>query len=535
MSKAENYLEIIEGKTSLGIELGSTRIKAVLVNSENLPIATGNFDWENSFIDGIWTFPIEEIKNGFSKCYSSIKKDIKEKYGVTVTSYKSIGISAMMHGYIAVNKNNELLTHFRTWRNNFTDTESEFLMDLFDYPIPQRWTISHLYQSINTNEKYLNDLDYVSTLSSYVHRLLTDEKVVGIGDASGMFPIDINTKSYNKKMVNKFNKLIEKNDFNWTLEDIFPKVLCAGEIAGYLTKKGALLLDVEGDLKPGIPLCPPEGDAGTGMVATNSVVERTGNVSAGTSVFSMIVLEKELKQTHKEIDLVTTPDGKLVAMAHSNNCTSEYDNWINLFNEVLLTTGVNISKKDLYEKLLNSALEGDSDCGGLLAYGYISGEHVTKFSEGRPLFVRHPNANFTLPNFMRTQLFTALCAMRVGLNILYDEEGVKIDSINGHGGFFKTSNVGATIMGAAMKTPVSVLSTAGEGGAWGIAILASYLVNNSKNNDLSTFLNTKIFEKDDKKTVVPVKEDIEGFNAFFDSYINGLSIEREAVNKIKRN
>lgn len=534
MSKKNNKLEILEGKTSLGIELGSTRIKAVLVNSKNIPIATGNFDWENSFIDGIWTFPIEEIKSGFSQCYASIKNNIFEKFGVTVTSFKAIGISAMMHGYIAVDKNNDVLTHFRTWRNNFTDKESETLMNLFDYPIAQRWTISHLYQSINSNEKYLNSLDYVSTLSGYVHRLLTDQKVIGIGDASGMFPIDIRTKSYNKKMINQFNVLIEKNNYNWTLEDIFPKVLCAGQNAGYLTEKGALLLDKDGDLLPGIPLCPPEGDAGTGMVATNSVVERTGNVSAGTSVFSMIVLEKELKKTHKELDLVTTPDGKLVAMAHSNNCTTEYDNWINLFDTVIKTTGFNISKKDLYEKLLNSALEGDKDCGGLLAYGYISGEHVTKFSEGRPMFVRHPNANFTLPNFMRSQLFTALCAMRVGLNILYDEEGVKIDFINGHGGFFKTANVGATIMGAAMKSPVSVLSTAGEGGAWGIAILASYLVNNPKQLELSEFLKTKIFKKDNNNTVIPSKKDIEGFNKFFDNYINCLSIEREAVKKIKR-
>lgn len=349
-----------------------------------------------------------------------------------------------------------------------------------------------------------------------------------------MFPIDINKKSYNKKMIGQFNKLIKDKNYNWTLGDVFPKILCAGENAGYLTPEGANLLDKDGDLLPGIPLCPPEGDAGTGMVATNSVVERTGNVSAGTFVFSMIVLEKELKKTHKELNLVTTPDGKLVDMAHSNNCTTEYDNWIRLFGEVLTTTGHKISKNELYDKLLNCALKGDKDCGGLLAYGYISGEHITKFSEGRPLFVRHPNANFTLANFMRAQLFTSLCAMRVGLNILYNEEGVKIDYINGHGGFFKTANVGQNIMGAAMKSPISVLSTAGEGVARGIAILASYLVNNNDKKNLSDYLNTKIFKNDNKNSVVPTQEDIEGFNKFLEEYINGLTIEREAVNKIKK-
>lgn len=519
---------IDEGNAVLGIELGSTRIKAILIDDKHHPIASGNFDWENSLIDGIWTYSLEEVSLGLASCYSALKKDVLEKYGTTIKKIKSIGISAMMHGFIAVDKDQNLLTPFRTWRNNITKEQCTKLINLFNFPIPQRWTISHLLYSIDKDEKYLEKLDFVSTLAGYVHRLLSGEKVIGIGDASGMFPIDIKTSDYNQEMIDKFDNEFLKDKYSWNLRDVFPKVLLAGEEAGRLTDEGAALLDKDGDLLSGSLMCPPEGDAETGMVATNSVLPRTGNVSAGTSVFSMVVLEKELSKVYEELDLVTTPDGKLVAMAHTNNCTSEYDSWVKLFKQVIEATGGSIATSKLYDDLLNLALEGDKECGGLLSYNYVSGEHVTGFSKGAPLFVKTANSNFNLANFMRCQLYSSLCSMKVGLNILFEDEKVKLDYINGHGGFFKTAKVGQKIMASAFNCPCAILSTAGEGGAWGIAILASYVAN-SENLELPVFLDKKVFNNSKIDIIKPEKEDVDGFNEFFKRFIKGLPIERAAV------
>jgi sugar (pentulose or hexulose) kinase len=439
----------------------------------------------------------------------------------------------MMHGYMVFDKDEKLLTPFRTWRNNITGQASETLTKLFNYPIPQRWSIAHLYQAILNQEEHISDIRYMTTLAGYIHWKLTGQKVLGVGEASGVFPIDLGTKSFNMQMIEQFNEQIGALNLSWRLENILPTVLVAGEKAGVLTAAGAQLLDVTGQLQSGIPFCPPEGDAGTGMVATNSVTVRTGNVSAGTSVFAMIVLEKELSKAYSEIDLVTTPDGKLVAMAHSNNCTSDNDAWIGLFAEVTKALGMNIDKSELYEPLLSMALQGDPDCGGLLAYGYISGEHVTHFEEGRPMFVRSSNSNFNLANFMRVNLFTSLGALKTGLNILLEKESVNVDEILGHGGFFKTKDVGQKIMAAAFNVPVSIMETAGEGGAWGIALLASYMINRTENESLEDFLKQKVFAGKQGKSIAPDPSDVAGFNEFMKRYTQGLVIERTAVENLK--
>lgn len=524
---------IINGQTVIGIELGSTRIKTVLIGADNTPIASGSHDWENSYINNIWTYSLEDIWKGVQDSYQKMAANVKDRFGVTVKNVGAIGISGMMHGYMVFNQDGNLLTPFRTWRNNITGQASEILTKLFNYPIPQRWSIAHLYQAILNQEEHISDISYMTTLAGYIHWKLTGQKVLGIGEASGVFPIDLKTKNFNSQMIEQFNELISSKNLPWRLENILPTILLAGEKAGELTAEGAQLLDVSGQLQPGIPLCPPEGDAGTGMVATNSVSVRTGNVSAGTSVFAMIVLEKELSRVYPEIDLVTTPDGKLVAMVHSNNCTSDYDAWISLFAEAIKALGMNIDKPKLYDTLLGMALQGDPDCGGLLAYGYISGEHITHFEEGRPMFVRLPNSNFNLANFMRVNLFTALGALKTGLNILLEKEKVKVDEILGHGGFFKTREVGQKIMAAAVNVPVSVMETAGEGGAWGIALLASYMLNREDNESLEDFLKQKVFAGKRGNSVAPDPSDVAGFNKFMERYTKGLAIERAAVDNLK--
>ena len=425
---------IAEGRAVLGIELGSTRIKAVVIGEDNKPIASGSHDWENQLVNGIWTYSLDAVWAGLQDCYSNMAADVKEKYGVEVESFAAIGFSAMMHGYMAFDKNDELLVPFRTWRNTITGEASKELFDLFNYNIPQRWSISHLYQSILNGEEHVKDVTFFTTLSGYIHWKLTGEKAIGVGDASGMFPIDIETKDFNKEMIRKFNELVAPKGYPWKLEELMPKVLVAGETAGVLTEEGAKLLDVSGKLKAGIPLCPPEGDAGTGMAATNSVAQRTGNVSAGTSVFAMIVLEKDLSKAYPEIDLVTTPSGDLVAMVHCNNCTSDLNAWVNIFKEFADAFGVKADMNELFGTLYNKALEGDKDCGGLLAYNYFSGEHITGFEAGRPLFVRTPDSKFNLANFIRVNLYTSLGALKVGMDILLKGEDVKVDKIMGHGG-----------------------------------------------------------------------------------------------------
>lgn len=524
---------ILTGRTALGIEFGSTRIKAVLVGEDNNPIASGSHDWENQYVNNIWTYSLESIWKGLQDSYAKMAEDVKNKYNTELTKTGAIGFSAMMHGYMSFDKDGEILVPFRTWRNNITETAAKELTELFSQNIPQRWSIAHLRQAILNGEDHVAAIDFLTTLEGYIHWKLTGKKVLGIGEASGMFPIDMNTKQYHQRMIDQFDQLIAPKNLPWKLKDILPEVLVAGEEAGILTEEGAKLLDPTGRLEAGIPLCPPEGDAGTGMVATNSVAKRTGNVSAGTSVFAMIVLEKELSRVHHEIDLVTTPSGNLVAMAHSNNCTSDLNAWVALFKEFSEAMGMEVNMDKLFSTLYNKALEGEKDCGGLLAYCYFSGEHMTGFEEGRPLFVRNPESNFNLANFMRTHLFTSLGAMKIGLDILFREEQVQVDEIFGHGGLFKTKGVGQKILAAAINTPVSVMETAGEGGAWGIALLASYMLNKGENETLEAYLNNRVFAGSAGERVVPDPEDVKGFEAFIATYKKGLAIERAAVENLR--
>ena len=520
---------ILEQKTALGIELGSTRIKAVLIGADNAPIASGDHEWENRYDNGVWTYTLEDIWTGLQDAYTKMAADVKEKYDITLTRVGAIGFSAMMLGYMAFDKAGNLLVPFRTWRNNITEEASEKLTDLFGFHIPQRWTIAHLYQAILNGEPHVADIDYVTTLAGYIQWKMTGERVVGVGEASGIFPIDSETNTYFADMIAKFDEAVADKAYSWKALDVLPHVLTAGDNAGVLTKEGAALLDMSGNLEAGIPLCPPEGDAGTGMAATNSVRVRTGNVSAGTSVFAMIVLEKNLSKVYPEIDMVTTPSGHPVAMVHCQNCTSDLNAWVNVFKEFAEAMGMEVDMNKLFGTLYNKAMEGDPDCGGLLSYCYFSGEHMTGFEEGRPLFVRSPESKFTLANFMRTNLYTCLGAMRVGLNILIDQEHVKIDRLLGHGGLFKTKGVGQQILADAVNAPVSVMSTAGEGGAWGIALLAAYLVDKKDGETLDEFLDNRVFAGNEGSTLDPEPEGVKGFNEFMDRYLKGLPIERAAV------
>ncbi len=522
---------ISEGKAVLGIEFGSTRIKAVLIDEDYNPIASGAHDWENRLENGIWTYSLDDIWTGLQDCYSKLVDDVKAQYGIPLTRFAAIGFSAMMHGYMPFNKEGELMVPFRTWRNTLQEQASNELTKLFNFHIPQRWSIAHLYQAILNGEEHVKDIDYITTLEGYIHWKLTGKKVLGIGENSGMFPIDSETKYYNRKMIAQFDELVADKGFPWKLEDIMPGVLVAGEDAGVLTEEGAKLLDVSGNLEAGIPLCPPEGDAGTGMVATNAVAVRTANVSAGTSSFSMAVLEKDLSQAYDEIDLVTTPTGAAVAMVHCNNCTSDLNAWVNIFKEFAEGFGMKVDMNELFSTLYNKAMEGDADCGGLLAYNYFSGEHITGFEEGRPLFVRKPDSKFNLANFMRVHLLTSLGVLKVGNDILA-KEGVKLDKITGHGGLFKTPVVGQKLLAAALNCPVTVMETAGEGGAWGIALLAAYMVQKEEGETLEAFLDKKVFAGEEGTTLAPDAKDVEGFNEFIKRYNAGLPIERAAVESL---
>ena len=529
MCKDKTIAAIQSGATSLGIEFGSTRIKAVLINDEHETIASGSHEWENRLENGIWTYSLEDIWNGLQDSYRDLKEDVKKQYGIELETIGAIGFSAMMHGYMAFDEQNELLVPFRTWRNNITEPATKVLTPLFGQQIPQRWTIAHLYQAILNGEEHVSKLAYVTTLAGYIHWQLTGEKVLGIGDASGMFPIDSDTLDYHEEMVQKFDALTAEKHYPWKLRQIFPQVRTAGQTAGVLTEKGAKLLDPSGILKPGIPVCPPEGDAGTGMAATNSVAKRTGNVSAGTSIFAMIVLEKPLSKVYEEIDPVTTPDGSPVAMVHSQNCTSDLNAWAGLFRETLESFGVKVDANELYGTLYRKALEGDADCGGLLSYCYYSGEHITHFEEGRPLFVRTPDSKLNLANFMRTHLYTCMGTLKMGMDILLKNEGVVVDKLLGHGGLFKTKGVGQKFMADAMNAPVAVMETAGEGGAWGIGILAAYMKNKEEGESLSAYLENKVFAGKESTQITPEPEGTAGFEAFMERYKNGLAIERAAV------
>lgn len=527
---AYNPKQIIEqGKAVLGIEFGSTRIKAVLIDPEFKPIAQGSHTWENQLVNGLWSYSVESIWFGLQDCYQNLRAQVLEKYECEIENLASIGISAMMHGYMPVDKHGDILAPFRTWRCTNTGKAAAELSSLFNFNIPLRWSISHLYQAILDDEPHVKDIDYLTTLAGFIHWQLTGKKVLGVGDASGMIPVDPATKSYNAEMVAKFDKLIAPKGYPWKLLDILPQSLDAGQDAGCLTEAGARKLDITGHLKPGAQICPPEGDAGTGMVATNAVKQRTGNVSAGTSSFSMIVLEKELSKPYEAIDMVTTPDGSLVAMVHCNNCTSDINAWVGLFKEYQELLGVKVDMNELYGKLFNKALEGDADCGGLIAYNYISGEPITGLGEGRPMFVRSANDKFNLANFMRANLSAAIGVLKIGNDILINDEMIRIDRITGHGGYFKTKGVGQRLLAAALNSPISVMETAGEGGAWGIALLAGYLINNVDNQNLADYLEEKVFLGDKGVEIAPTAEEVAGFNKYIENYKAGLPIEQAAV------
>jgi sugar (pentulose or hexulose) kinase len=528
---SENQREAVEcirsGSAALGIEFGSTRIKASLVAPDTTPLASGSYAWENQLEDGVWTYAMDDVWRGLSACYASLAKDVRSRYGLELSSVAALGISGMMHGYVALDGDGKLLVPFRTWRNNITGKACAELTPLLDFAVPQRWSIAHLYQSILDQQPHVPKLSRLTTLAGYVHWKLTGEHQMGVGEASGMFPIDPRTGDWDAARVAKFEELIASRKLGWKLRDILPNVLRAGHEAGKLTAEGAKLVDATGALKAGIPLCPPEGDAGTGMVATNAVRPRSGNVSAGTSVFAMIVLEKSLSRVHEEIDIVVTPDGSPVAMAHSNNGSSDLDAWVALFGQVGKALGSDVSQDELYGKLLPLALEADPDAGGLLSINYVSGEHVTGFTEGRPLFARNQTGKFTLPNFVRAMLYASLCAMRSGMNILTRDEGVVIEEIRGHGGFFKGGDVGQRMMAAALNVPVSIPATAGEGGAWGMAVLAAYMLTRGAQS-LPDYLDARIASRIGKP-VPPDPRDVKGFEAFFARHAQGLAIEREAV------
>ena len=533
MDKERIKSALLAGETALGIELGSTRIKATLIELESFsPIASGGHSWENRYENGVWTYHLEDVWTGLRDCYSKLSQDVAEKYGVTLTKVGAFGISAMMHGYLVFDENGEQLAPFRTWRNAITGKASAELTELFNYNVPQRWAISHLYHSIMAQEEHLPRIRFMTTLAGYVHWKLTGEKVLGMNDASGMFPIDEKTWSYDLEKAALFDKKLEAAGLPFKLIDVLPKALLSGQPAGRLTEEGAKLLDPTGRLCNGIPFCPPEGDGGTGMVATNSVRPNSGNVSAGTSVFLQAVLEKDLSRVHPEIDMITTPDGRPVAMVNVANCTCELDAWVKLIAEALGEFGVKPPMSEVYDRLYLKALTGDADCGGVYSYNYLSGEHVTGIQDGRPLLVRTPEGRFDLANFMRAQLFSSVASLRIGLSILTDEEGVKLSSVMGHGGLFKGVDVGQRIMAAALRTPVTVTSTAGEGGSWGISLLAAYMIAGG-GRSLPDFLDEKVFSNCESSTLDPDERDVAGFDDYMKGYMEGLEIERAASKLFK--
>ena len=513
-------------KTALGIELGSTRIKAVLIDERHLPIASGDFEWENQLVNGVWTYPMEAVHSGVQTCFARLKEDVKARFGVELTTVGGIGVSAMMHGYLPFDVDGKQLAEFRTWRNTITGEAAEKLTALFGFNVPQRWSIAHLYQAMLNGEEHVGNIAFLTTLAGYIHWKLTGEKLLSVGEASGMFPIDSATLDYDEGMLRKFRDLTGLD-----LRTILPKSVPAGASGGRLTAEGAAFLDPTSTLLPGIPVAPCEGDAGTGMAATNSVRVRTGNVSAGTSDFAMIVTDKPLG-VHREIDMVTTPAGLPVAMVHCNNCTSDINAWVNLFSEFADAIGAPQDRGDLFTLLFKKALEGEADCGGLLSFNYFSGEGVTDLDEGRPLFVRTPDARFTLANFMRTHLLSALATLKIGLDILTETENVRIDKLYGHGGFFKTPGVGQRMLSAAVGAPVSVMETAGEGGPYGMALLTAYMLWRAEGETLEDYLDNKVFADAKSSTLMAEEADIAGFTAFLDRYRAALPVERTAAKTV---
>jgi L-ribulokinase len=529
MSADKIIQDVESGNISLGIELGSTRIKAVLVTPDFKTIASGSYVWENELKNGIWTYSLDNVWAGIQASYQAMAAEVKDKYGVALTKIGSIGVSAMMHGYMAFDANDQLLVPFRTWRNNITAEAADALTDLFDFNIPQRWSIAHLYQAILNQEDHVKDVTFFTTLAGYVHWQLSGERVIGIGDASGMFPIDSDTKDYNENLLDKFRNVKSVRQYHWDIKDILPKVLLAGQPAGKLTTDGAKLLDPAGNLTAGSVMAPPEGDAGTGMVGTNAVRERTGNISAGTSAFSMVVLDQPMKAVHRDIDLVTTPTGLPVAMVHTNNCSSDINAWVNLFKEFAQTIGVDLKPDELYGALFNKSTEGDANAGGLLNYSYLSGENITKMTAGRPLFVRTPNSNFTLANFVKTQLYAAFAPLKIGMDILANEEHIHLDSLIAQGGLFRTPKVGQQVLADSLNTPITVTNNAGEGGPWGMAVLGFYVTDKDDHETLEDFLDHKVFANPESTTLAPDPAGVQGSNEFIANYKAALPVEGKAV------
>ena len=519
---------ITAGKTALGIEFGSTRVKAVLIDENCLPIASGSFEWENKLVDGYWTYSLDLIHEALRTCFKNLKADVKEKYGCSLTTTGAIGVSGMMHGYLAFDEKGQLLVPFRTWRNTTTAEAAEKLTKELSFNIPQRWTSAHIYQAILSKEPHVSSVRYVTTLAGYIHYMLTGVNAVGIGEASGIFPIDSSKNCYDEKMAEKFDALTAKEGFSYKLTEIVPSVLVAGDNAGYLTEKGAFMLDESGEFKAGVPFAPCEGDAGTGMTATNGVREKTGNISAGTSVFAMIVLEKMLSKVYPEIDMVTTPTGKPVAMVHCNNCTSDINAWATLLHEFAGILGVDTKKGKIFDLIYELSQKGEKDCGGLLSYNYYSGEPVTGLAEGRPLFLRTPDSNLSFANFSRNLLYSAMASLKIGMDLLKDEK-VELEELYGHGGYYIYPRVGQSITAAALDAPVSVMKTAGEGGPYGMALLALYSV--KKNGvSLEQFLKETAFRDAECITVQPEKDEREAFDKYIERYKAGLECEKSALN-----
>ena len=521
--------DIEEGRAVLGIELGSTRIKATLIGADYAPIASGGHAWENRLEDGVWTYRLEDVWTGIQDAFRALREDVRVRCGTELRRLRAMGVSAMMHGYLAFGADGALLAPFRTWRNTTTEQAAARLTGLFQFNIPQRWSVAHLYQAVLNKETHVKDAAFLTTLAGYVHWKLTGERVLGVGDASGMFPIDSGTGDYDSRMLEQFDALTAPEGCPWKLRALLPRVLGAGEPAGTLSPEGARLLNPDGLLEPGVPLCPPEGDAGTGMAATNSVALRTGNVSAGTSVFAMVVLERALSGVHPEIDMVTTPAGAPVAMVHCNNCTSDINAWAGLFAGFAEAAGLDCSMDRIYEAIFRGAPEGEPDCGGLLNYSYLSGEPIVGLEEGRPLFARTPDARFTFANFARAQLCSAIATLKLGMDILTKEERVRIDALTGHGGFFKTGDAGQRLMAAALDTPVSVMETAGEGGPWGMALLAAYMADRAPGQSLEDYLSGRVFAGKRGRTALPGAADAAGFAGYMEHYTAALETERCAV------
>ncbi|MGY1713979.1 xylulokinase [Geodermatophilus sp. SYSU D01106] len=523
---------ITGGRTALGIELGSTRIKAVLIGPDHVPLGVGCSDWENQFVDRLWTYSLDDVWTGVQQSFAALAEDVRQRHGVDLSTVGVLGVSAMMHGYLAFDATGDLLTPFRTWRNTNTGRSAERLSAEFGVNVPHRWSVAHLYQAILDGEEHVGRLDSLTTLAGYVHRRLTGERVLGIGDASGMFPIDDGTRGYDAGMLTRFDQLAAEAGVDLTLADLLPRIEVAGRRAGELTEAGAALLDPTGRLRPGIPLCPPEGDAGTGMVATNAVAPRTGNVSAGTSVFAMVVLEHELAGVHRELDLVTTPAGDPVAMVHCNNGASELEAWVGLFTEFARALGAPADPSAVFEVLFTAALDGARDGGGMLAYNYLAGEPITGLGEGRPLFLRSPDSRLDLGTFVRTHLYSSLATLRIGMDVLQRAEGVRLDRMFAHGGLFKTEGVAQRFLAAAIDTPVSVGDVAGEGGAWGMAVLAAFAGSGPPDRSLADHLETTVFPGADVRTAQPDPADVAGFDAFVQRYIAALPVERAAVDHV---